>query len=65
MWISKEDLQRAFDKVMQEVENNGGDFGAIEFRRLAEQGINIFDICVKNIPIGCIKEGFRKWLNNL
>ena len=65
MTYTKDDLREIFYNVTQDVENSNGFLGAMEIRRLSENGIPIISIMAKNIPFACLKYGFEKWLKSL
>lgn len=62
---TKEDLRKVFYNVINEIEKNDGRvLSMCDVRKLISQGIPVFDICIKNIPIACLKDGFEKWLKS-
>lgn len=66
MEFTKEDLRNAFNATIEEIESkNGRVLSMYDVRKLTEQGVPMLDICIKNIPIPCIKDGFEKWLNSM
>lgn len=62
----KDDLLKVFNNVINEIETTEGRvLSMYDVRKLTSEGIPVFDICIKNIPIECLKEGFERWLNSL
>ena len=66
MEYTKEDLRKVFNNVIDEIETASGRvLSMYDMRKLTSQGIPVVEICIKNIPIACLKDGFEKWLNSL
>ena len=66
MEYTKEDLRKVFNNVINEIETtNGRVLSMYDVRKLTSQGIPVIDICIKNTPIACLKDGFEKWLKSL
>lgn len=66
MEYTKEDLRKVFNTVINEIETtNGRVLSVYDVRELASHGIPVSEICIKNIPIACLKDGFERWLKSL
>jgi hypothetical protein len=66
MEYMKEDLRKVFNNVINEIETtNGRVLGMYDVRELTLQGIPVLEICIKSIPIACLKDGFERWLKSL
>lgn len=66
MEYTKDDLLKAFNNVINEIETTDGRvLSMYDVKKLTSQGIPVFDICIKNIPIACLKDGFERWLKSL
>lgn len=66
MEYMKEDLQKVFNNIINEIETTEGRvLSMYDVMRLTSQGIPVLEICIKNIPISCLKDGFERWLNSL
>lgn len=66
MEYTKDDLLKVFNNVINEIETTEGRvLSMYDVRRLTSQGIPVLEICIKNIPISCLKDGFEIWLNSL
>lgn len=62
----KEDLRKVFNNVINEIETTEGRvLSMYDVRELTSQGIPVLEICIKNIPISCLKDGFERWLKSL
>lgn len=62
----KDDLLKVFHNVINEIETTDGRvLSMYDVKKLTSQGIPIIEICIKNIPIACLKDGFEKWLKSL
>lgn len=62
----KDDLLKVFNNVINEIETTEGRvLGMYDVKKLTSEGIPLIDICIKNTPIACLKDGFEKWLNSL
>lgn len=62
---TKEDLRKVFNNVINEIETTEGRvLSMYDVRKLTSQGIPVFDICIKNIPLAFLKDGFERWLNS-
>lgn len=62
----KDDLLKVFNNVINEIETTEGRvLSMYDVKTLASQGIPVLEICIKNIPIVCLKDGFEKWLKSL
>lgn len=63
---TKDDLLKAFNNVINEIETTDERvLSMYDVKKLTSQGIPVFDICIKNIPIACLKDGFERWLKSL
>lgn len=66
MEYTKDDLRKVFNNVINEIETSEGRvLSMYDVKGLTSQGIPILEICIKNIPIACLKDGFEKWLKSL
>ena len=62
----KDDLRKVFNNVMNGIETTEGRvLSMYDVGKLTSEGIPVLEICIKNIPIACLKDGFEKWLNSL
>lgn len=62
----KDDLLKVFNNVINEIETtNGRVLSMYDVRKLTSEGIPVLEICIKNIPISCLKDGFERWLKSL
>ena len=61
MEYTKEDLRKVFYNVINKIETtNGRVLSMYDVRELISQGIPMIEICFKNIPIACLKDGFER-----
>lgn len=66
MEYTKDDLRKVFNNFINEIETTDGRvLSMYDVRKLTSQGIRILEICIKNIPISLLKEGFERWLKSL
>ena len=56
-------MRKYVAEVLEDVMANIGQLGGLEFRRLANLGVPMVEICAKNIPIECLERGIEEWLN--
>lgn len=62
--MTKEELRKAFNDVLDNVEEKGY-FDVTDVRKLAENGIPIISICRDKGVFNAIRFCFDKWLNGL
>lgn len=63
MEYMKYDLRKVFNNVINEIETSEGRvLSMYDVKGLTSQGIPVLEICIKNIPLSCLKDGFERWL---
>ena len=62
----KDDLRKVFNNVMNGIETTEGRvLSMYDVGKLTSEGIPVLEICIKNIPFTCLKNGFERWLKSL